>query len=554
MTYRTLACSSALSIALLAAGPAVAQEEGPTDAASVAPPDEEEEDETEEDKEQKLETTFMLTSEAHSMNNLDLRRLDETSDQDIIETDDRNTFAYSSLAAELEYQVLETTEFNFAGSHTGLWGSDQIGSLAPPSEDKYGSHFLWVYRLNAEWEPIDNDTLELETKIGRQDFEIGGAEDDYFFDDTVDAVTLELDLGEIGNFRALALDFYSVNSSPEDADFVQYSSRNGTVMPFRGDTNTRRHGLVYENTKLIDGLELRAFGFYADIGASTEPGSTGSDRSYNGSLGNISDSDFLWMGGTRAGYTYEGEDFELGAFGEFARSGGIDRKDTNIGVPDVDNNGNAYGAGAHYKIDLGTVGLKANARYFHADGGVYGSGNGMQGSHGFVSFKGDEVGGLNLDRYAGFHPSSYVGRGGIQDTPNETSRKSGTEFLQAGLGFEIADKLTAEFDAWYLMDTSYTYFKQENLSDVASELPFGYTESDLEAQERFGKPIGTELDASVLFRANKALNFYAKGGVFLPAEYYQTEISRSVAGDGTALGSPNPQTFWAATAGTSLKF
>ncbi len=559
MTYRTVVSYLCFVGVVGASSSALAQEDGPADAASVSLSDDE--DDEEEDEESRLETRFMLTSEAHAMNNLDLRRLDETSDQDILETDDRNIFAYTGIAAELEYDVLETTEFNFAGSHTGMWGSDQIGMLSgtdPDAQAEYqperGYHFLWIYRLNVDWKPIDNDTLEFATTIGRQDFEIGGAEDDFFVDDTVDAVTLELGLDEVGTFRALALDFYGVNNTPKNADFVDYTARRDTVAPFRGDTNTRRHGLVYENTELLEGLEFRAFGFYADIGASTRAGSTGADRSFNGSLGNTSDNDYMWLAGTRAGYGYETDTFEIEGFGEFARSGGIDRKDTEIGIPDVDNNGNAYGAGLEGGLELGMFGLGADLRWFHADGGVYGSGNGMQGSHGFVSFKGDEVGGLNLDRYAGFHPSAYLGPDGIEDEPHQTDRRSGTEFLKAGLDLEVAERFRAEFDGWYLMDTSLSYLDDEDLDQVASELPFGYTEADLEAQDRFGKPIGMEFDASFLYRANEALNFYAKGGIFLPSEYYKTEVDRSVAGNYTALGSDDPATFWAATAGTSLSF
>jgi len=559
----------------------VAQEEGPTDAASVPPPedeqettddedkqkedDEDDEDDDEDDDEQRLETSFLLTSEVHSMNNLDLRPLDESTDQSILETDDRNTFGYTGLSAELTYEVLEDTDFDFAASHTGMWGSDQLGGLSGAEPDEQADyrpnqayHFLWIYRLSANWHPIENDSFGFQTTVGRQDFEIGGAEDDFFLDDTLDAVTLEFDFGLAGKVRALALDFYGSNSSPEHASFVNYVGRNPTVMGFRGDTNTLRHGLVYENTQLLDGLELRGFGFYADIGAGTGPGASGSDRSRDGALGNISDNDDAWLAGTRAGYTHESDILEVGGFGEFARSGGIDRKDIRDGLLDVSNEGNAYGAGLHAKFKPGGLRIDTDARWFHADGGYYNS-DGIRYGHGFVSFKGDEIGGINLDRYAGFHPSAYVGPEGIEHAPQQIERRSGSEVVKAGLGVLIAEKLRIDFEAWHLWDNSVTKLDFDNLEDDASDLPFGYTEADLRGQQRFGKSIGTELNTSVLYRANRALNFYAKGGAFLPSEYYEIPVSRTSEGtEGrnqyTLQGSRNPAPFWAIAAGTTLNF
>ncbi|MFB6372749.1 MAG: hypothetical protein ABEN55_06475, partial [Bradymonadaceae bacterium] len=209
---------------LLAPTSLLAQEEGPTDAASVAPSDDEDKDDKPKDekekkqakkkekKDKRLETRFLLSSEAHSMNNLDLRALDESSDQAILESDDRSTFAYTSLAGEISYDVLDTTEFEFAAAHTGLWGNDQIGGFAAPKADGPSSaNFLWIYRLAATWEPIDKESLDFEMTVGRQNWELGGAEEDFFMDDTLDGVTLELDLGTAGAFRALALDFYGAN-------------------------------------------------------------------------------------------------------------------------------------------------------------------------------------------------------------------------------------------------------------------------------------------------------------------------------------------------------
>lgn len=574
--YRRLLASlgtASLAAALLGApATAVGQEEGPASTSSVRDPADEREDTDDKDGEDtedepKLDTTFFLSSEVHSMNNMDLRPTDESSDQAILETDDRNTFGLSSISAELEYDVLEDTEFNLAAAHSGLWGNDQLGAVSGArGEDEEanaetselanrGSHFVWLYQLNVEWEAIDEGPVQIETTIGRQDFSIGGVEHDFFFDDTIDGITVEIDTGETGTFELLPLDFYASNASPEDADFVDYAGRNPTIAGFRGDTNTMRFGGVYKNTSLLEGLDLRAFGFYADIGASTRSVSTGADRTRAGKLGNFSDNDYSWMTGARAAYDWDFDSGSLGGFAEGAYSDGIDRKDTEIGLLDVRTNGFAVGFGVRGDVEFSNLKLDWLGRFFHAQGGAYSSDSGVQYSHGFTSFKGDEVGGLNLERYLGFHPSSYVSVNGVADHPNDMDRKAGTRFFQLSLGLDIGEKFRTEIGGWYLFDTSISNFNQDRIDQVASDLPFGYTKADLEAQQRFEKPIGGELDLSVLYRANKALRFYARGGMFFPGPFYRIEIDRNATqGTKPALGSSEPANFWALLAGTSLKF
>jgi hypothetical protein len=350
----------------------------------------------------------------------------------------------------------------------------------------------------------------------------------------------------------LPVDLFAANSRPS-ANFGQFVNGNGTVQEFRGDTNIFRFGGVYEAPEFVDGFDARAFGFYADVGATSESGDTGTgaDVSNGGELANVSDNDYNWMTGARAGYTLETGNVEAGIAAEYARSGGVDRKATQLGMQDVYNRGNAWGAEATGEYDLGGPTLSAKMRYFHADGGQYGD-NGLQYNHGFVSFKGSEAGGLNLDRYAGFHPSAYLGNQGVTDMPNSTAHRSGTDVLHGQLGAELLDnKLGLQAGVWYMLDTSTSTFDQDRREEVAGNLPFGYTEADLQAQKRYGKPLGVEVDGSVRYSPNKTLALYARGGVFFPGEFYSVEISRTA---GDALGSENPANFWAATGGASLKF
>ncbi len=546
---------------------ASAQEYGPEDSTSVRISDKKDKDDDDEDEEeQKLELDVRLTNEFHSMNNLDLREYEDTadgtqfdsSDQAILESDDRSTFGYTSIATELEYEVLESTEFNFSGIYSGMWGSDQIGQSQQYQQENSQTNLrlqgmmMYIYDLSVEWEPIDNDTLEVSTSVGRQPFRIGGVEEDFFMEDVIDGVTVDIEHEDAGTLRLVPVDLFAANSRP-DGSFAQFVNGNGTVQEFRGDTNIFRFGGVYEAPEIIDGFDARAFGFYADVGASSQAGDlgTGADVSNSGELANVSDNDYNWMAGARAGYTLETEDLEAGLTAEYARSGGIDRKATQLGMEDVYNQGNAWGAEATGDYDLGGVSLNAKLRYFHADGGEYGE-NGLQFNHGFVGFKGSEVGGLNLDRYAGFHPSAYLGNQGVTDLPQSTSHRSGTDTFHGELGAQLLDeKLGLEFGAWYLLDTSQTNFDQDRREEVAGDLPFGYTEADLQAQQRFGKPLGLELDGTVRYRPNDTVTFYSRGGIFLPGEFYETEISRTA---GTALGSDDPANFWAVTGGAALSF
>src|SRR5690606_39183104 len=147
-----------------------------------------------------------------------------------------------------------------------------------------------------------------------------------------DGVTLNARLpGKVGNLRVLGIDFAAAVARPDSVNFGNWpSNETKLVQNMRGDTNTLRFGGVYENTSLLDGLALRAFGFYSKVVA----GGAGSDRTPNGTLANFSDNDFVWMAGTRVGYVHAVGDHTLGADGEFARSGGVDRKDNHIGYHD----------------------------------------------------------------------------------------------------------------------------------------------------------------------------------------------------------------------------
>ncbi|TXD33600.1 hypothetical protein FRC96_15570 [Lujinxingia vulgaris] len=522
----------------------LAQEISPEDAVSterlqapeIAPVAEEEAED------ERLDWDFRLTSEVHSSDNAGFRQLDEENgNQERIETDDRHTFAYTSIAMGANYKVLDDTTLNFSASHSGLWGSDQLGGT-----NDFGG-FFYVYDLNVDWQALDLDAVKLNARFGRQAYTIGGTPRDYFMRDNVDGLTLNFDFGAGGKLRVLAFDLFASQGRPDTVSFLRWHAGRDLVYNMRGETNTFRYGGVYENTDLIDGLEARAFGYFASIGGA----GTGADRTHEGTLGNFSDNDFSWLAGARASYYLELDTARLGAYGEYAYSGGIDRKEVNIGVHDVAIDGQAFGAGVSGDLDLGAAGLHLALQYFRADGAQYGA-DGLQFNHGFVSMGGSYAGGLNMGRYNGWRPSAYVSREGIAHSEHDIRREGGTQILHGGLGVTLDPGLRLDLGAWMYQDTGSTNLDFARLDAAGDRLPSGYSRDQLEAQQRLGKSLGTELNASLSYQANEALSLYGMGGIFLPGEFYEIEITRNA---GSARGSvDNLQQFWAVSAGATLVF
>lgn len=507
------------------------------------------EEETEEVERERLEWRFRVTSEVHTSDNAGFRELDETrGNQTQMETDDRHTFGYTSVSLGARYDVLEDTTFSFGVSHSGLWGSDQLGGV-----NEFGG-FFFVYDLHMDWMAVDTDAFSLNFKLGRQFFDVGGTHRDYFLRDNIDGLTINMDFGDLaGRLRILAFDLYASAGRPDTVSFLRWHAGRNLINNFRGDTNTLRYGGVYENTRALDALdingdlEFRAFGFFARHGAA----GSGTDRTHGGNHGNFIDEDYNWMAGTRIGYFVPVGNGRVGGYGEYAYSGGIDRKEVNINVPDVIIAGQAFGGALLSQFEFGAVAVDGIAQFFYADGPVYRAADGLKHNHGFVSFRGNYAGGLNMGRYAGWRPSAYVGRNGIHANEHSLRRESGTQFVHTGFGVNV-DPFRLDLGAWQYWDTGLSNLNQDNIDVVGDSLPSGYSRDELDAQRRLGLPLGLELNAALTFQANSALSIYGMGGLFLPGEFYEIEVSRNV---GSALGSvDNLQNFWAISTGATLVF
>lgn len=478
-----------------------------------------------------LEYRVFFEAQWHEYDNLDLRKLDETSDQAILDSDDRSSFAFTGIALELGYRVDDHTRLVVGASHRGLWGADQLGGIS-----RFGG---WIY-FNAAYLEYTLGSGDTSTRfmLGRQFFKIGGIPgDEYAFLDVIDGLRIDQSLGGIGTLTLIPIEVPSLASANDHAAFIDYIGQSpNPVFGFNGDTITRRHGLVLTLDGLVDMLDARAYAFYTDIGAV----GTGADITYQGTLGNFADNDWVANFGVRASA-------EVGPVVPFASldvSTGIDRKE--LVANDVDTNGVAWHLGVALPADEGLTGMVS---YFDTLGPAYGE-DGLQYSHGYVGMKASQVGGVVTDRFMGWHPTPYVGLMGIDTSPHDIDRKSGTRSIHAEVGYALPEVVSVGVGYWFLQDTGISFLDFGTL-DTEIDPPYGYSREEFKAEQRLGEVLGHEIDLNVTVPLTDKLSVRGAGGVFLPGPFYELETARVA---GTALGSADPAMAWNGNISTALRF
>ena len=483
-----------------------------------------------EETEKKLDIGARFETEWHEYDNLDFRGLDESSDQAILDSDDRNGFAFTGVSLDLGYDVHEHLNFTLGASYRGLWGNDQFGNV-----NVFGG-FVYFTAMYAETVFGADDRFKL--RVGRQFFSLGGNGNgrQYVLSDILDMVRFDIEIG-IGRVILVPVNVVSQSGSNEDATFVSFLGQSTTqTFGFRGEHMTRRHGAVVELDAFDFPFEARAYAFYTDIGAL----GSGSDISYNGALGNFADNDWVANFGVRAQYTFG----PVTPYVQFDQSSGVDRKE--LVAQDVDTNGSAFGAGLSLTTGDEDNGLRAEGSFFYALGPAFGE-DGMQYSHGYVGMKGQHMGGTIMNRFLGWHPSAYVGMFGISDDPHEIDRKSGSMVASASAAYEWKGKLEFGVGWWYAQDVGVTYLNQAEVQDI--DPPFGYAREAFEAEARMGLPLGQEIDIDVAYSPWDEVQLYANGAVLLPGTFYELEVARVA---GTAMGGQAAA--WAFNGGTRVQF
>lgn len=483
----------------------------------------------------------------YTMNNQDFRELNEDTEFDIEFSDDRHTFGLVSTRFGVAIRPIEQIEFRMRLGSDAAFGSNFVGLQGNDRDPEFLST-LSLREMNLRYTVFDNGSQSLSVRAGRQIFNIGGVGRDYVLDDILDAITFDLQLGEsIGRVRGLIFDLYAGSDLPENVYFVGYQADRTAPRGFRGKNNTYRTGLVYESGDWVDGLDLRAYYFFAKIGANCQGAyNTGTDISFCGQLGNFSDNDYVQIFGLRGSYTLnfgeEGDESasSLRIYGEVSQSLGVDRKEAT--VRDVSADGIMAGGGLEGNWDLGNLSLRGRATGYYFQGPDYAS-DGLQFEHGYVGFRGARVGGLAIGGISGWRPSAYLSAFGINDRPHDTVRSSGTTFLNAGVGLGIGDT-SIDIDFWHYRDSGST-FVEDFPVPTDFDLPQGYSREEVAAQERMGEVLGNEINLRVGQALYDMVDLYLEGGVFLPGDFYGIETRRLV---GSALGGD--QAYWAIRLGT----
>jgi hypothetical protein len=489
-------------------------------------------------KAKKLDVGVFFETEAHGYDNLDFRPLDETTDQTILDSDDRNAFAFTGVSLDLGYQIDDTTRLVMGTSYRGLWGNDQFGNT-----NKFGG-FLYFTGMFVEWTPKWSFAPTL--RVGRQRMDIGGmgGAREFIFGDIVDQVRVDFPLGKIGTLVTVPIDVVGLSAENDDVNFVGFlGQQRGQIFNFRGDRMTRRHGAILQiQPEAVPGLDVRAYGYFSHVGAL----GTGSDISYQGRLGNFADKDWVVNTGVRASYTIA----ELVTpFAEFDASVGIDRKE--LVTYDVDTNGFAWSAGAvisKEKEGPKGIGGTAEIRYFDATGPAW-SEEGLQYSHGYVGMKARQVGGLLGNRFLGWHPTAYLGAYGVSDSPHDIARKSATRTISAEGRIDLPGPVSIGAGYWFMQDKGSSFLDQTKVDTLTP--PYGYSRDEFRAQARIGKVLGHEIDGNVGVHLGEHFDLYVQGAAMLPGAFYKIEVARIA---GSALGSADAKTMWDVAGGARVSF
>ena len=186
--------------------------------------------------EEKLSVKVIGSSAFHSMDNADLRPLDERSDRAIIDSDDRRFFGHSDFQLDLAYRV--NPELLTVGSlkYDVLWRDDQIGR----SEGSGGD--MNIFSLYFDYHNADQSNPIWGLRLGRQPFSIGGTPRDYMLEGTLDALVLRLHT-KVGDLRILGVDFFGGNALPETG-YRFFTEGRSTTYNLRCETNTIRSGII----------------------------------------------------------------------------------------------------------------------------------------------------------------------------------------------------------------------------------------------------------------------------------------------------------------------
>ena len=497
--------------------------------------------------------SFGMLQEMHGYNNLDLRSLNTDSQLEIKYTDDQQLFAVTRAKFDTLFLFPnQNLSVEISLGFDGVWGHDQLQGYSNPG--------LRIGRANFSWAFLNKPAANMELTIGRQYSSIGGQPVDYMQRDILDAVILKTRFRGLLEAKFILVDLFSgannygAGGEKTWNDEFQFLTRdeNAILRGLNGDVSTYRWGAVFSFRELIPSKELdpRVYGFFALIRGNDG----GSDRSENGQIGNFSDNDWSALGGARISYSPPSlailENFIV--YADAAYSFGRDLK--REGEPEARIGAVGAGGGIESEIDTGSPGVKPffGVGAFWAQGPEYDE-NGNLVRHSFVSFKGNEVGGLLGKRYLGIHPSAYTDDDGIDDQPFDANKKSGILAAHVELGLNFLKNYTIKAGYWFWWDQGSSNVNFDDIPNVASANQF-VSEPELRAQKKLGRIIGQEINLGFTYQPIELLKFNLTLAYFIPGPFFNEPVEEVVSANGFPKGNTADANFYGFVLGAELSF
>jgi hypothetical protein len=452
--------------------------------------------------------------------NGDLKLTDSSSYATVEYSDDAVFVGFSEIGVSAKAEILDYIALEVEVSRPGYWGNDSL-----TTGSKYSAFYLWTLlsRFDIAKAILNSSAVGLDLTIGRQPVSIIDSDDHngYVLDDYLDAFRVDFLMKDSGIGASVFFDFFSLNSPASDIYTLKTPRHDYTVPYFDGDVNIFKMGIMpyWKMTggadDFIKTLLASPYFLFARVGATGEStyNMGGYERSKIGTEGNFADNDWVMIAGLNVLFDTKAVSVLL----EGAYSFGIDRKSTD--KPNVDISGILlHGSVIVPFKEMGMEWFKFAADVVYTSGASTDKyGNYL--NYGFVSMKGDKIGGYIYSKYYGVYPSAYINYSGIDFNPIVAKHKAPIFSASAKLEIENLDLsgkapgkqgLNASVEGWFYMDTSSTSM------DTNMALP-----PDVFDQMRLGRLMGFEIDWSVSYVFSQGVfKIGLEGGIFLPGAFY----------------------------------
>ncbi len=424
--------------------------------------------------------------------NHDLRNIDNSNYKSVEYTDDFFYLTYGKISLSY-YNFSEPLNFYTKISKSFFFGND----------DALNNYNISLEKIYLEIIPNKN----LIFKIGRDDFRTIDDKEipDYVYSDIIDSFSFVFKSDFI-SFRAI-IDLFSMNSP------VYYynikSSKENIISYFNGNVNIFKTGGIidfkfnFENL-FFNKITTSPYFFYAHLGAvdSIHNNIGGNEKTIDGTLGNFADGDFLTLTGLNL--ILKSEFYKIGV--QFAYSYGKDIKSPYI--PDVELSG--FIINGYLKLFWNFLFLQFS--------GVYSSGGEVNEKEiwknfGFVSMKGDRIGGYIFKDLYGIYPSGIVDYDGINFLPFEMSRRAPLYSIMIATGIDKIKIFNSDsyfgvyIDSWFHWDNN--KLNNKNLES-----------NSLEFLKRLNKFMGIENDVKLSINFKNQIELNLLGGIFWSYDFF----------------------------------